>query len=90
MSESRTRRLAKPMLAGAALIWGSSFFMMKDIADVIPPPGALVQMACLTVMCTTAALLFQSVGQVWSWASPSSSWRWSARRPSSRFSGGNG
>jgi len=31
------RRLAKPMLLSAALIWGSSFFMMKDIVDVIPP-----------------------------------------------------
>ncbi len=37
MSEKQMRRLAKPMLAGAALIWGSSFFMMKDIVDVIPP-----------------------------------------------------
>lgn len=30
------RRLAKPMLAGAAIIWGSSFFMMKGAVDVIP------------------------------------------------------
>lgn len=37
MSEKQMRRLAKPMLAGAALIWGSSFFMMKDIVDVLPP-----------------------------------------------------
>ena len=37
MSETQMRRLAKPMLAGAALIWGSSFFMMKDVVDVIPP-----------------------------------------------------
>lgn len=37
MSEKQMRRLAKPMLAGAALVWGSSFFMMKDIVDVIPP-----------------------------------------------------
>ncbi len=37
MSEIQMRRLAKPMLAGAALIWGSSFFMMKDVVDVIPP-----------------------------------------------------
>ena len=31
------RRLAKPMLFAAALIWGSSFFMMKGAVDVIPP-----------------------------------------------------
>lgn len=31
------RRLAKPMLAGAAIIWGSSFFMMKGAVDVLPP-----------------------------------------------------
>lgn len=30
------RRLAKPMLFSAALIWGSSFFMMKGVVDVIP------------------------------------------------------
>ncbi len=30
------RRLAKPMLLSAALIWGSSFFMMKGAVDVIP------------------------------------------------------
>jgi len=34
--ENVMRRLAKPMLAGAALIWGSSFVMMKDIVDVLP------------------------------------------------------
>ena len=37
MTEKQMRRLAKPMLAGAALIWGSSFFMMKDIVEVLPP-----------------------------------------------------
>lgn len=37
MTETQMRRLAKPMLAGAALIWGSSFFMMKDIVEVLPP-----------------------------------------------------
>lgn len=30
------RRLAKPMLFASALIWGSSFFMMKGAVDVIP------------------------------------------------------
>ena len=36
MNEARMRRLAKPMLFSAALIWGSSFFMMKGAVDVIP------------------------------------------------------
>ncbi len=30
------QRLAKPMLFSAALIWGSSFFMMKDSLDSLP------------------------------------------------------
>lgn len=36
MNEALMRRLAKPMLFAAALIWGSSFFMMKGAVDVIP------------------------------------------------------
>lgn len=30
------RRLAKPMLFAAALIWGASFMVMKDVSDCIP------------------------------------------------------
>lgn len=30
------RRLAKPMLFAAALIWGSSFFMVKETVDTLP------------------------------------------------------
>ena len=37
MNETVMRRLAKPMLFAAALIWGSSFFIMKGAVDVIPP-----------------------------------------------------
>ena len=36
MNETLMRRLAKPMLFTAALIWGSSFFIMKGAVDVIP------------------------------------------------------
>lgn len=36
MKETLMRRLAKPMLLTAALIWGSSFFMMKGAVDAIP------------------------------------------------------
>ena len=30
------RKLAKPMLFGAAIIWGTSFFIMKNALDVMP------------------------------------------------------
>ncbi len=36
MNPTLMRRLAKPMLFAAAIIWGSSFFMMKGAVDVIP------------------------------------------------------
>ena len=36
MSEHLMRRLAKPMLFSAALIWGTSFFIMKNALDVVP------------------------------------------------------
>ena len=37
MPEKTMRRLAKPMLLLAAIIWGSSFFIMKNTVDAIPP-----------------------------------------------------
>lgn len=37
LNETLMRRLAKPMLLAAAIIWGSSFFMMKDIVNVLAP-----------------------------------------------------
>ncbi|MCI8538328.1 MAG: DMT family transporter [Oscillospiraceae bacterium] len=36
MNPSVMHRLSKPMLLSAALIWGSSFFMMKNTLDAIP------------------------------------------------------
>lgn len=36
MSESRMRRLAKPLLFLAAFIWGTSFFLMKNTLDFVP------------------------------------------------------
>ena len=36
MNPSLMRKLAKPMLFAAALIWGSSFFMMKNALDAVP------------------------------------------------------
>ena len=36
MSPRTMRRLAKPMLFSAALIWGTSFFIMKNALDAVP------------------------------------------------------
>jgi len=36
VNETVMRRLAKPMLFAAAIIWGSSFFIMKGAVDIIP------------------------------------------------------
>lgn len=36
MSENLMKKLAKPMLFAAALIWGTSFFIMKDALDSMP------------------------------------------------------
>ena len=36
MNEKVMRRLAKPMLFAAALIWGTPFFIMKNALDVMP------------------------------------------------------
>ena len=36
MNPSLMRKLAKPMLFAAAIIWGSSFFMMKNALDAMP------------------------------------------------------
>ena len=36
MSPHVMKKLAKPMLFAAAIIWGTSFFVMKNALDVIP------------------------------------------------------
>ena len=36
MSPKTMRLLAKPMLFAAALIWGTSFFIMKNALDALP------------------------------------------------------
>jgi len=45
------RKLAKPMLFGAAIIWGTSFFIMKNALDVMPV------FSLLAVRFTAGALL---------------------------------
>lgn len=42
MSEAVMRRLAKPLLFLAAFIWGTSFFIMKNTLDAVPPFWLLV------------------------------------------------
>ena len=37
MNETLMRRLAKPLLFLAAFIWGTSFFIMKNTLDAVPP-----------------------------------------------------
>ncbi len=49
--ETLMRRLARPMLLAAALIWGTSFFMMKNALDTIPV------FTLLALRFTTGALL---------------------------------
>ncbi len=46
--------------------WLGSFFLGDFPAMADFTPGILAQLAYLTVMCTTVALLFQNVGQIWS------------------------
>ena len=36
MSPAVMKKLAKPMLFAAALIWGTSFFIMKNALDNVP------------------------------------------------------
>ena len=37
MSPKTMHLLAKPMLFAAAIIWGTSFFIMKNALDALPP-----------------------------------------------------
>ena len=58
MSPKTMKLLAKPMLFSAALVWGTSFFIMKNTLDVLPVyyllvfrflPAALCLVSCRTV-----------------------------------------
>lgn len=60
MSPTVMRRLAKPMLFAAALIWGTSFFIMKNALNVVPV------FALLAIRFTTGAVLLALVcGRKW-------------------------
>lgn len=60
MSPSVMKKLAKPMLFIAALIWGTSFFIMKNTLDVMPV------FYLLAIRFTAGALLLAAVcGKKW-------------------------
>ncbi len=67
------RKLAKPMLAAAAFIWGSSFFIMKNTLDVMPT------FFLLAVRFTVGALLLALVcGKKWKFCTRDYVWRGAA------------
>lgn len=70
MSPKTMRRLAKPMLFSAALIWGTSFFIMKNTLDVVPV------LSLLAIRFTTgAALLSLICWKKWKTFTPDYLWR---------------
>ena len=70
MSPKTMRLLAKPMLFSAALIWGTSFFMMKNALDAIPV------FFLLAIRFTAGAVLLALVGwKKWKDFTPDYLWR---------------
>ena len=70
MSPKTMRLLAKPMLLAAAMIWGGSFFMMKNTLDVLPV------FYLLAVRFTVGGLLLALVcGKKWRSFTPDYLWR---------------
>lgn len=64
------RKLAKPMLFGAAIIWGTSFFIMKNALDVMPV------FSLLAVRFTAGAVLLSAVcWKNWKQLTPDYLWR---------------
>ena len=64
MSEAVMRRLAKPLLFLAAFIWGTSFFIMKNTLDAVPPFWLLV------FRFTTGAVLLGLCWLLWRFKTP--------------------
>ena len=70
MSPKTMKLLAKPMLFAAALIWGTSFFIMKNALDVMPV------FFLLAVRFTAGALLLALVAwKRWKSFTPDYLWR---------------
>ena len=70
MSPKTMHRLAKPMLFAAAMIWGTSFFIMKNALDVIP-----VFFLLALRFTAGAVLLALIVGKRWKNFTPDYLWR---------------
>ena len=70
MSPKTMRLLAKPMLFSAALIWGTSFFIMKNTLDVMP-----VFFLLAIRFTAAAALLSLAAWKRWKDFSPDYLWR---------------
>lgn len=70
MSPKTMKLLAKPMLFSAALIWGTSFFIMKNALDAVP-------VFCLLAIRFTAGavLLALACGKKWRNFTPDYLWR---------------
>ena len=70
MSPRTMHMLAKPMLFAAALIWGTSFFIMKNALDAVPV------FFLLAIRFTAGAVLLALVcGQRWKAFTPDYLWR---------------
>ena len=70
MSPRTMHRLAKPMLFAAALIWGTSFFIMKNALDAVPV------FFLLAIRFTAGAVLLALVcGRRWKSFTPDYLWR---------------
>lgn len=70
MSPRTMHRLAKPMLFAAALIWGTSFFIMKNALDAVPV------FFLLAIRFTSGAVLLALVcGRRWKSFTPDYLWR---------------
>ena len=50
MSPAVMRKLAKPMLFSAALIWGTSFFIMKNALDNVPVFALLASVFAVCIL----------------------------------------
>ena len=73
MSPSLMRKLAKPMLFSSAIIWGGSFFVMKNSLDVFPV------FSLLALRFTVGALLLALVcWKKWKRFTPDYLWRGAA------------
>ena len=70
MSPRTMHMLAKPMLFAAALIWGTSFFIMKNALDAVPV------FFLLAIRFTAGAVLLALVcGRRWKAFTPDYLWR---------------